>query len=259
MLETIILRSLRTTSHVGTDAWDRDRPQPLIISIYHCGERNVPTTVDNLDHTLSYGTIAKSLLELSQNKKFEHIHDVTEEILLFALRNKWPFQNLTVHARLPKALPTAVGSNGSSDGEGQGVSFQVEHNSKGVISQTLTLGTFPVTCIIGLNPPERIGKQTILLQMKMSYDVVMSRDSAMALRSGSLRDICRQVGNFVHASEFKTVESLAFEVSKMVLQSTHEACSDVQIKIEKPYAITFADGAGVEVHMSRAELDQNQI
>ena len=66
------------------------------------------------------------------------------------------------------------------------------------------------------------------------------------------RRLVRGVCDVIEPSSFKTLEALAAHVARYCLQ--HFPFPQVTVGIEKPSALTFVEGAGVEVTRDRTWL-----
>ena len=322
--QTIHLESLDVSAVVGTDAWSRSRAQPLVISIHLIippspsplpsqDEALLPDdrrldVCDDLRHTISYGTIAKSLLTLAGSRSFSSLADLASSIISLAISEHWPGQNLEIDVRAPKALLRTVGddprSRSGGEGKGQGLGLKVllsrsHHPSASASSsspnssagwqvrqQTYHLGTFPLACIIGMNPPEREEKQMVLVGLTLHIHPSSPSSSSSSKPSSSqevsslpeiptevFRALARETCELVETSSFQTVEALgdlvcdslvytptststsstsqaqaqANKVDTPVIRESMRPFNRIGVAIFKPSAISSAAAAGVEV------------
>ena len=102
-----------------------------------------------------------------------------------------------------------------------------------------------VSCVIGVDEPERTAKQEIVL------DISLHADLRAAGRSDDIADtvdygvLARSVAEHVAGSSFRLVEALAESVAEMCLTDARVARANVRIR--KPGALRLADSAGVEI------------
>jgi 2-amino-4-hydroxy-6-hydroxymethyldihydropteridine diphosphokinase len=109
----------------------------------------------------------------------------------------------------------------------------------------LFLEELKVRCIIGIFPRERKRKQTVLLSLKLPCD------ARKAARSDDVRDavdykrISKRLLDFVGASRFRLVESLAEAVAALLLEEFRLAWAAVSVS--KPGAVRHSRDVGVRV------------
>ncbi|NQU96988.1 MAG: dihydroneopterin aldolase [Chloroflexi bacterium] len=102
-----------------------------------------------------------------------------------------------------------------------------------------------VSCVIGVNEPERTAKQDVVL------DIALHADVRTAGRSDDIADtvdygvLARSVAEHVAGSSFKLVEALAESVADVCLADAR--VTRVDVRIRKPGALRPADSAGVEI------------
>lgn len=119
-----------------------------------------------------------------------------------------------------------------------------------------------ISTIVGVNPWEREDKQVVKLNLTVYSGLERLRQagrrpgSAMDIvsRPHNYRTIVRSISEYVEASSYKTVESLATSIARVaVLRNRVER---IRVRVDKPSAIMFADSAGVEVERDRAFFEQ---
>lgn len=99
--------------------------------------------------------------------------------------------------------------------------------------------------IVGVNDHERRKPQDILVNLVMDADTrpVAAADS---LDGGlNYRTVSKQIIALVEESRFHTVEKLAEEIARLVVQGHPVAA--VQVSVEKPGALRFARSVGVTI------------
>lgn len=106
-----------------------------------------------------------------------------------------------------------------------------------------------IDCVIGVFDWERRLRQTVTLDLDMAADV------ARAARTDRLEDtldykaVAKRVGEFVAASGFQLVETLAERVAQIVLQEF--SVSWVRVRINKKGALRQAADVGVVIERSQ--------
>lgn len=108
--------------------------------------------------------------------------------------------------------------------------------------------------ILGINPDERVKRQDILV------NIVLYADTRPAAASDEIEDavnyktITKKVIKRVEEGADFLVEKLVSDIAHMIL-SQHPDVQKVQVRVEKPGALRFADSVGVEIERSRADFD----
>ncbi|MBN4064787.1 dihydroneopterin aldolase [Dehalococcoides mccartyi] len=104
-------------------------------------------------------------------------------------------------------------------------------------------------CIIGINPWERLTKQTITI------DIVMNADLSAAGKSDAIEDtinyrtVSKAVTAEVEASSYGLVEALAERVAEICLEDART--QSVEVTVRKPGAVRKASAVGVVIRRSR--------
>jgi len=105
-----------------------------------------------------------------------------------------------------------------------------------------------IRCIIGVFERERNHRQDVIL------NIVLHTDIATAARTDNLDDTVNYVAlrdricRFVEASSFHLIESLAEETATLCLEDPRVKAVD--ITVDKPGALTFAESVAVEISRS---------
>lgn len=289
-MDTISLRSLTTQAIIGLDSWGRpNKPQPIILSIYVSMDTASAARGDSIAHTFSYGTMAKDVLGHIANTTagFTSIDNLTYELARMAVTNRWPFEMLRIVACAPKALLRATGGlerelclqrpraqdvtiTLPSRTDGQQQQHQLPHQdmtSWHVPRHFWRINSLRVACIIGVNEHERLEKQDVVIWIRVTG--YLPQDSAPSSSSSTSRfstppdleespeiwrELVHNVCSAVEPTSFLTLEALAALVANCSLHGS--PFSDVTVRVEKPSAVTFAEGAGVEITRDRAWLER---
>lgn len=102
-----------------------------------------------------------------------------------------------------------------------------------------------VRSIIGINPDERIKKQDILI------NIVLFADTRQAAISDDIDDavnykaITKQIIDHVENSSDFLVEKLVNDIACLILKDY--PVEKVQVRVEKPGALRFAESVGIEI------------
>ena len=262
--DKITLRNFHTTAILGLDAWSRpSRPQPVTLSI-SLGRSTANAGIsDDISHTFSYGTMCKEVQKCAEGKEFRDIDSLLLTVLNTA--NEWPGEILKIEVVAPTAL-LRCGNLGVS------MECSLYHHDDAVGSATAEaclskwtaetqewcMRGLRCACIIGVNPPERKEKQDVVIELRSTiYRKIDGREGMMQIvrvrgreAHGLWRNMVQQVYEVTEASSFQTLEALAALIAKTCLE-VEDALLRIKVNIEKPSALTFVDGAGVEITRDR--------
>ncbi|KAL2046309.1 hypothetical protein N7G274_001756 [Stereocaulon virgatum] len=253
-LDTISLRGLSISATIGPDAWNRPgKSQPLVLSLYLTIDTTFAASSDNVAHTFSYGQMYKDVDAKIRGKDFESIDHLTSEIS--SLAGNWPGETLKIVALAPKALLRVEGGFGKEVvlRRGEVNMEEFEQLLWQVESHEWFLVGLKVACIIGVNEHERIERQTVSIDLKALGEGEKEEYSEQ-LREGKemWRRLVRRVCEVIEASSFQTLEALAALIATTCLDEF--PIPQITVAIEKPDALTFVEGAGVEITRGRRFL-----
>ncbi|KAL6718990.1 trifunctional dihydropteroate synthetase [Lecanora helva] len=255
--DSINLRNLHTTAIVGLDAWSRPlRPQPITISISLGLSTYAAGKSDKIDETFSYGTMCKDVSACVEDQEFDGIDSLIGDVSVMA--KKWPGRSLEVEIVAEKALLRCE--------RGLGVRVRGKREAGDVYkgrawyirNKDWFVRNLKCACIIGVNPHERVEKQMVNIDL-----YVMSENQTEMVRFVGASDIgtfpwgrlAQCVCDKTEASSFETLEALAALIARTCLQ-IDENMPRIRVKVEKPSALTFVEGAGVEITRDREWLEE---
>ena len=277
-MDTISLRSLSTQAILGPDSWARPKPQPLLISLSLSTDTTTAAHTDSLAQSFSYGVMAKDVLAAVADKSFTSIDHVTHDIARLA--DRWPVgDTLRIVARAPKALLRSTQGlerevslrrgYSNSNNHHHHTAEVVEEESKQhphtppqpwqISSHSYTISGLRPACIIGLNPHERLEKQDVLIRIRIhcldSLSPPYTAQEVPEPEPETWRRLVRGVYAVVEPSELQTLEALAALVAGYVLEAGEEGgglrVERVTVGVEKPFAVTWVEGCGVEITRGR--------
>ena len=100
-------------------------------------------------------------------------------------------------------------------------------------------------CVIGANDWERLVKQRLLIELRLTVDTTPAIESDQLEDSVNYRTISKQVVEIVEGSSFHLVESLAQKISDYCLSD--KRVKRVTVVINKPGALREAGNVGIRV------------
>ncbi len=106
-----------------------------------------------------------------------------------------------------------------------------------------------VTCIIGINPRERVDPQDILINIMMECDVAAACASDAIADTVDYKTLKDELVAFVAGSSFFLIERLADQVAARCLANAR--VKRVCVCVDKPGALTGARSVAVEVERCR--------
>ena len=107
--------------------------------------------------------------------------------------------------------------------------------------------------IVGINENERRKRQDILINLVLTADVRPAGRSDDIAETVNYRTVTKSIIRLVEDSAYFTVEKLATEVARLVLEDPR-VC-EVTLSVEKPGALRFARSVGVTIRRTREDFD----
>ena len=102
--------------------------------------------------------------------------------------------------------------------------------------------------IIGLNDWEREKPQDMLINIVVFTDISKAGETDDIQFSVNYRTLAKKTQAYAESVGRFTVEALAEDIAKLILVEPN--VQKVQVRVEKPNAVRFADSVGVEIERS---------
>ena len=102
--------------------------------------------------------------------------------------------------------------------------------------------------IIGLNDWEREKPQDILINIVVYADIKKAGETDDIQYSVNYRTIAKKTMAHAETAARLTVEALAEDIARLCLEEANVV--KVQVRVEKPGAVRFAESVGVEIERS---------
>jgi len=106
--------------------------------------------------------------------------------------------------------------------------------------------------IIGLNDWEREKPQEMRINITLFADLRKAGRSDDIADSVSYRTIAKRAMAHAETAARLTVEALAADIARLCLEE--EPVQKVIVRVEKPGAVRFAEGVGVEIERTREDF-----
>ncbi|KAI4172514.1 MAG: hypothetical protein LQ343_003508 [Gyalolechia ehrenbergii] len=244
-LDTIYLRNLSISAIIGPDAWGREgKVQPIVLNVRLKIDTTSASTSDDINDSFSYGQVCKEITAQLDGKAFNNLQHLITVLTTFAAF--WPGEDTKLQALAPKALLRVEGgleithSIRKKDRYEENGVPQVRH----VDTRSWSIKGLKLACIIGVNKHERLEKQSVNVDLRIP--AINPRNfEAKEGSSENWRTLVKRVCEVVEYSSFETLEALAARIAKTALDSF--PVDEITVSVEKPSALTFVEGAGVEI------------
>lgn len=205
-------------------------------------------STDHLPYSIHYGHVCKAVTNLVESSKFRTLEHLAEEVSKLALGEELHGEWVQVIVEKPRTLLRA---------DGAGISIVRRKDGGREAEDRVFVKSLRVVTIIGVNSWERKEGQTVVLNLTLHKPLGAGTrrvEEGLAFDPHyDYRRVAQVVTEHVEKSIYKTVEALATAVARV-------ACifceiEKVTVSVEKPSALTFAKGAGVEITRHRAFFD----
>lgn len=163
--DAVLINRLHANTVVGSDCWGKKRPQPLVVSVRLSTSLQRPAETDDIQQTLNYGTLYKSIISELGSPLHEKditctLADIADGIIVRCItplitqcKISEPISTIGIEA--PKTLLSGAlwGYEIQTQGRNQ-------HHYKYFVKN------LRISVIIGVNPPERLSKQVVELDIE---------------------------------------------------------------------------------------------
>lgn len=165
MSDTVYLRNLRLNAALGPDRWHRfGKEQPVILSLRLTHDLVAAAAKDDVAKTLNYGTLCREVTHyVGENTGKWALHECAQEVGKMAVAwakkgTKGELREVEVNILLPKGALRVEG----------GLEIVVPVIGDRMGTQVLVVNEMRVPCIIGVNAHERVEKQMVVINLKMT-------------------------------------------------------------------------------------------
>ncbi|KAJ3194912.1 trifunctional dihydropteroate synthetase [Irineochytrium annulatum] len=267
MNDRILISDLQIRNTIGVDGWERQKKQPLTLSLTVHTDVSESGGSDLLSASVNYGTVCKVVTEFSERTAYRSI----EALALGIIRSCFEgccskgVDRITIKVEKPRALLHASSAGVEISRTRAGME-EIASFERAVRDARAAAASAPrvdavgedrifirelvVSAIIGVNAWERVEKQRVIIDVSIHLHM----DSAYLVGDlvpgmHNYRTITRKVTAAVEASSFQTVEALATMIAKVLVMDCK--APKVTVKVRKPSALVFAASAGLEITRDR--------
>jgi len=189
--------------------------------------------------------VCKAVTNIVESREFRTLEHLAEEVSKLALGDELHGEWVQVIVKKPRTLLQA---------DAAGISIVRRKDGKREAEDRVFVESLRVVTIIGIHPWERKEGQTVVLNLTLHKPInsgLRRVEEGLAFDPHhDYRKVAKVVTEHVKKSTYKTVEALATAVARVAC--TKCDIEKVTVSVEKPSALAFAKGAGVEVTRHRA-------
>jgi FolB domain-containing protein len=160
--DVVFVKNVAFRADVGLDCWERKKDQPVLVSAEIFMNIRSAAKDDDFTKALDYRTLYKSIRGCD-TFVYGCIFDLTRELVKSLIKsNPEQVRRGRLRILLPKALSRCEGGVFLDCG------FEAENQPLVALQpMELSLRDIKLSCIVGINPAERVKKQPIVLQMRI--------------------------------------------------------------------------------------------
>ncbi|AKC32546.1 dihydroneopterin aldolase [Candidatus Pantoea carbekii] len=107
-MDMVYIEQLTVFTTIGVHAWEQNITQKLLIDIQMTWDNHLAAVSDNVNHCLNYNDVKEAILIHVQNKRFNLIERVAEEIANLLIKR---FKSPIVRVRVAKPGAIAQAEN----------------------------------------------------------------------------------------------------------------------------------------------------
>ena len=281
--DIIAVKKLQVRMIVGVDNWERVQAQPVTIDARVYTDVSKAGKSDHLPYSIHYGVLVKQIEAHCANHRYRSLEALAEglaKVCIFILHAP----KVTLNVEKPRSLLHAASAGVQiartpADyvlGDGQPIPFDIDparHLDQLRLSPSSTLALddkvivrdLIINTIVGVNPWEREDKQNVKLNLVVYSGLSRAKEAHNSTagivdvvnKQHNYRTIVRSISEYVAASSYKTVESLATSIARVAV--VQNKVDKIRVSVDKPSAIMFAASAGVEVERTREFFEHEAL
>ncbi len=103
---------------------------------------------------------------------------------------------------------------------------------------------------VGLNREEQEKRQDVVINITIDYDGLRAARSDHPDQALNYRTITKEVIELVENNRFQLLEKLVHDILALTLR--HQAAQEVEVEVDKPHALRFADSVSLTMTGRRA-------
>jgi dihydroneopterin aldolase/2-amino-4-hydroxy-6-hydroxymethyldihydropteridine diphosphokinase/dihydropteroate synthase len=155
--DKIVITDLSLAITISNDHWSRPLPQPHVLNLTIIHPTAVSGATDTLPTTINYSTAAKAVTKHVQDRSWTSLEECAEQTA--GVLRGLGAGRVGVRIAATKVLA------------GGWVELEIWRGGQGREKDTIKLREIAVRCIIGINPQERLEKQTVIVDLEAPLPV----------------------------------------------------------------------------------------
>ncbi|KAG8744536.1 trifunctional dihydropteroate synthetase [Ceratobasidium sp. 414] len=245
--DLIIVDGLSVHTALGASHWPRpgveQQPQPLVLSITIPHDLAQASAGDNLEESVSYGSICKVAEACAHEKgKFSSVETLAAGIASSCFSKFSSVHEVRSIIEKQRALLHA-----------QGAGVQSVHRRAGDPTNDIYfVRDLELSTIIGLHPWERVEKQLVRINLQWT---LAPNSPALPITGFDFRSLVSRVSDLTIASSYQTVESLATSIAQTSLEAGQNI-DEITVRVGKPSALMMANTAAVQITRSWTDFPE---
>ncbi|KAK5122904.1 hypothetical protein LTR85_003469 [Meristemomyces frigidus] len=251
-IDSVSIRNLQLPhGTTAPDVWGKLKEQPALVSlklVMHGEGFSTSAEEDDLDSSIHYGKLAKAIRAKSYSGQtvddlLDGVGDIVQEMAVTAYGKKFLLARADLEVSLPKA---------SMEGELVTMTNVLHYNKSGNVEKmdrAFTVRDMKLMVLVGVNSYERDAEQPIVAHVAVSWRCGTTKAGETEVVN-KLFGMEQTLVEIIDSTSFGTLETLADhtvrQLQDQLLNQLLPVCR-VQLRLEKPRAIAFADAPMVEV------------
>ncbi|KAG9095579.1 trifunctional dihydropteroate synthetase [Ceratobasidium sp. 370] len=245
--DLIIVDGLSVHAALGASHWPRpgveQKPQPLVLSITIPYNLAQASAVDNLEESVSYGSICKVAEACAhESGKFSSVEALATGIASSCFSKFSSVHEVRSVIEKQRALLHA-----------QSAGVQSVHRRTGDPTNDIYfVRDLELSTIIGLHPWERVEEQLVRINLQWT---LAPHGPALPATGFDFRSLVARISDLTIASSYQTVESLATSIAQTSLEAGQNI-DEITVRVGKPSALMMANTAAVQITRSWADFPE---
>ena len=150
--DKILITDLSLPITIAHDHWSRSLPQPHVLNLTIIHPTAVSASTDTLPRTINYSTATKAVTKHVQDRAWASLEECAEATA--GVLRELGAGRVGVQIAASKVLA------------GGSVELEIWRGGNGEENDTIKIREIAVRCIIGINPQERLEKQTVVVDLE---------------------------------------------------------------------------------------------
>ncbi|KLO16770.1 tetrahydrobiopterin biosynthesis enzymes-like protein [Schizopora paradoxa] len=237
LLDTVIIREIRAEATVGPDRWGKVRNQPVLVSVSAHTPLAKAGFSDDVKDSIHYGDLGKEIVNQVGKTSFPSLYALGESVAKITLEKG--ADSVEIEVEILNQFLTAKSLSSTLNRSAKVDSIEQMRRDKISIKDIL------LHIIIGVNPPERIHRQEILVNIDFWLVSQTCPDVDWIATYRTLTET-------IQSTDFQTLEAFATKVAGTILG--FDIADTVTVTAQKPKALAYAHSSGVQITRSKADL-----